>query len=150
MPTQIAEITVFGKAAPAGSKRAFRNPRTGKIMVADANRLAAPWKQQVAGAARAGYMGNPVIGPVELELTFVLPRPKSHYRTGKNAGVLKDWAVAARPTSKPDALKLARGVEDALTGILWKDDAQIVEEHLSKVYGEVEQTVIRAWLLNEG
>ena len=33
-------------------------------------------------------------------------------------------------------LKLARAVEDALTGIVWRDDAQIVDEQLSKVYGE--------------
>lgn len=33
----------------------------------------------------------------------------------------------------PDVLKLARGVEDALTGIVWRDDAQIVNESLSKV-----------------
>ena len=35
----------------------------------------------------------------------------------------------------PDVLKLARGVEDALTGIVWRDDAQIVNESLNKVVG---------------
>jgi len=32
-------------------------------------------------------------------------------------------------------LKLARAVEDALTGVIWADDAQIVDEVIRKRYG---------------
>jgi len=46
-------------------------------------------------------------------------------------------------------LKLARGVEDALSGILYMDDAQIVSERLTKLYGsparvEITVTVMSA------
>ena len=42
----------------------------------------------------------------------------------------------ARPTTKPDLLKLARGVEDAMSGIVYRDDAQITTEYLAKWYAE--------------
>jgi Holliday junction resolvase RusA-like endonuclease len=58
---------------------------------------------------------------------------------------------------KPDVLKLARAVEDALTGILYRDDAQIVTEVLRKRYGDPPRVEIRLspvatldQILNEG
>lgn len=73
-------------------------------------------------------------GPLRLALTFFRPRPKGHYGTGRNAGVLKDSAPDF-PTTKPDGLKLARSVEDALTGVVYLDDALIVEGVQRKRYG---------------
>jgi Holliday junction resolvase RusA-like endonuclease len=48
--------------------------------------------------------------------------------------VLKASAPIAPPV-KPDVLKLARAVEDAMSGIIYKDDAQIVTERLCDRYG---------------
>jgi len=70
-----------------------------------------------------------------LTLIFTKARPKGHYGTGRNAGILKDWALDLMPTGKPDVLKLGRAIEDAMNGVVYLDDSQIVEEHLSKVYG---------------
>jgi Holliday junction resolvase RusA-like endonuclease len=39
-------------------------------------------------------------------------------------------------------LKLARAVEDALTGVVWRDDAEIVAEGLAKLYGTPERVEI--------
>ena len=39
-------------------------------------------------------------------------------------------------TTKPDALKLARSTEDALTGIVWADDAQTAVLEISKRYAD--------------
>jgi Holliday junction resolvase RusA-like endonuclease len=169
------EFTVIGEAKPAGSKRAFRNPHSGRIIVTDANKGSKPWKQEVAAAAAAatdcatcggeGETGKDwnapprrcpacngtgkrdtelLTGPIALEITFVKPRPASHYGTGKNRGVLKASAPLY-PATRPDALKLARGVEDALSGVLYRDDAQIVTEYLLKRYGEPARCEIRVW-----
>ena len=135
-------FTVLGKAAPAGSKRAFKHPSTGRVMVVDANRNAAPWKQQVAGTARDYYDGPLLDGPLRLAVTFFSPRPKSHYGQGRNRNTVKP-AAPDYPTGRPDCTKLLRGVEDALTGVVWKDDAQIVAQHAFKLYGEPERTLIR-------
>ncbi len=37
---------------------------------------------------------------------------------------------------KPDKLKLMRSTEDALTGIIWGDDAQDISGSVDKCYGE--------------
>lgn len=127
------EFWVIGKPQPAGSKRAFRNPHSGRINVVDANRNAGAYKQQVAAAALDAHDGELLTGSLELTLIIRLARPKGHYGTGRNAHRLKPSAPHY-PTTKPDLLKLARGVEDALTGVVWRDDAQIVVEHLTKRY----------------
>jgi len=94
-----------------------------------------PWRQDVARAARLAYSGPLLVGAVKVSMMFSRSRPKGHFGTGRNAGKLKPWAEEARPTTKPDVLKLARAVEDALTGVVWRDDSQVVEETLSKVWG---------------
>jgi Holliday junction resolvase RusA-like endonuclease len=142
-------FTVLGKPEPAGSKRAFTNPRTGKAMVVDANKNAAPWKQQVAGAARVAFYDEAghrrpsalLEGPISLSVRFYVKRPRGHYGTGKNADRLRRSAPRY-PTTKPDATKLLRGVEDALTGIVWRDDAQIVDQYVAKRYGTPERCEI--------
>jgi Holliday junction resolvase RusA-like endonuclease len=60
-----------------------------------------------------------------------MPRPRAHF----GARGLRP-AAPAWPTVRPDVLKLARAVEDALTGLVWRDDSQIVVELLTKQYGE--------------
>lgn len=129
----MAELSfeVFGLPKPAGSKRAF--VRGGRAIVTDDCAGGRDWKQQVAAAARS-ELGEPLLdGPLELRVVFWLPRPKGHYGTGRNAEQVKASAPD-HPAVKPDVLKLARAVEDALTGVLWRDDAQIVSERLHKRY----------------
>lgn len=127
-------IVVYGDAQPAGSKRGFafkrQNGSTG-VAISDANPKSRDWKTQVSQAAGSQYGGDLLRGPIELTLRFFKPRPKSHYTS-------KGLITKSAPdewTSKPDVLKLARGVEDSLSGIVYADDAQIVDEHLQKRFG---------------
>lgn len=132
---------VDGVAKPAGSKRGFAIKKggvyTGRVAIVDANKNSRDWKTDVGIAAHRKAGINPELwtGPLHLTLAFVLRRPKCHYRSGKNAHLLRDDAPPF-PVGMPDATKLVRGVEDALTGILWKDDAQIVTQHVTKRYGD--------------
>jgi Holliday junction resolvase RusA-like endonuclease len=153
----LLEITVFGHAEPAGSKTSYVLKRKdgshvtrpdGSIIVntADANKKSKGWKQNVAQVVGAQWLaaGNqPLDGALALSITVFRPRPKGHFGSGKNEGKLKDWAVDEFPTTKPDVLKLSRGIEDALTGIVWRDDSQITDEILFKRFGEPERVVIR-------
>lgn len=41
-----------------------------------------------------------------------------------------------RPGKKPDIDNVMKGVADALSKVIWKDDAQVVEAHLVKTYSE--------------
>jgi Holliday junction resolvase RusA-like endonuclease len=147
-------IVVDGEAQPAGSKTSWvPKGKDGKpieragggiiVNTADANKKAKPWQRDVAAAASVQYDGPLLLGPLRVELIFYRPRLKGHFGSGRNAEVLKDSAPAY-PTSRPDALKLARGVEDALTGIVWRDDAQIVDEMIGKRWGKP-RCEIKVW-----
>lgn len=124
---------VPGIPKPGGSKTAFYNKKLGRAMVVDACKKNPQWKADIKVFAKQAYSGPILTGPIRLILEFAMPRPKGHYGSGKNADRLKDsappWHII-----KPDVLKLARTVEDALTGVIWGDDAQIVIEHLRKAY----------------
>lgn len=150
------KCTVYGKPQPAGSKRGFVNPKTKSVIITDDNRNAKPWQHEVAGAATkvatSTFLfqeGNasralPKTGPLSLLLEFYLRRPKGHYGTGKNAGRVKDSAPCS-PAVKPDTSKLVRAVEDALTGIVWHDDAQIIYQVAAKHYGLPERCEIKVY-----
>jgi Holliday junction resolvase RusA-like endonuclease len=133
-------VVVYGSAKPAGSKKGFRVPGTNHVRITDDNPKSKPWKLQVAQIAGEAMAGRELLeGPLEVSFQFFRPRPKGHIgMKGLNA---KGRSMPF-PAVKPDVLKLARAVEDALTGVVWRDDAQIVRELLAKEYGEPERVVI--------
>lgn len=135
-------IVVHGEAAPAGSKRIVPVGKRGGptfYRSVDANRKVEPWKKQVAYEA-AIAMGERALlrGPLEVTFTFFKRRPKGHY--GARGNLLP--SAPTHPTTRPDATKLVRGVEDALTGVVWNDDAQIVAQGAFKCWGEPERCVV--------
>jgi Holliday junction resolvase RusA-like endonuclease len=91
------------------------------------------WRDAIAWTARSVYKGDVLDSLLVMSLVFYKPRPKNHYGTGRNAEVLKDSAPAA-PGTKPDTGKLARAVEDALSGVIYADDALLVDTYHSKRY----------------
>lgn len=141
-------LTVFGRAAPAGSKKAV--PMGKRWGVVDDSKRSKPWKDQVAQQAGLAMAGRDLIRePVHVQFTFFVRRPKGHMGTGRNAGKVRPSAPQY-PAKKPDVLKLARAVEDALTGVVYNDDAQIVSEYLEKQYGEPERVEIAVQPMNGG
>lgn len=129
----ITKFFVAGIPAPGGSKRIVPHPKSGKPLITSACKRSRPWMRTVAKVARK-HFDEPLTGPVEFHFTFVLPRPKKHYGTGKNAEKLKESAPAYH-TIAPDSSKLTRAAEDALKGIAWKDDSQVVKHTACKDYG---------------
>lgn len=80
-------------------------------------------------------------GPLRCDVDFFLPRPRSHYRTGRNAHTLKGSAPSM-PAAKPDLSNLIKGTEDALNSTrgspgAWRDDAQICTMVARKRYAEL-------------
>jgi Holliday junction resolvase RusA-like endonuclease len=123
---------VPGIPKPGGSKRGFILPGTKRVIITDANPKSRDWKTSVSQVAN-DHGVTPLSGPLELSIDFIFPRPKGHFGTGKNEYVLKASAPQHH-TVKPDATKLTRSTEDALTGIAWRDDAQVAVQTISKWY----------------
>lgn len=128
-------IFVPGVPQPGGSKRGFFIKKINRVVITDANKKAAGWKQLVTLHASSEYKDEPYTGPLSVTITFQLLRPKGHYGSGSKSNILKA-SSPKHPTSKPDATKLVRSTEDALTGVVWKDDAQIVHQEVRKIYAE--------------
>lgn len=125
-----------GRPRTKGSVHAFR-AKNGAIVRKDSNPKTKAWAGVVSHAAQqAGVRVQE--GPVVLELEFYFLRPVSHYGTGRNAGTLKDGAPA-RPTGRNlgDLDKLERAVLDALSGVAFRDDSQVVDVRSLKWWVEI-------------
>ena len=77
---------------------------------------------------------QPLEGNIELKLYFYMPRPKSHYRTGKHSHVLKAKAPTYHRV-KPDLDNLVKMIADTLgKGGFYIDDSQICAILTIKAY----------------
>lgn len=126
-------FTAWGNAAPKGSAKGLvvTSKATGKAraVVTHDNSRTKGWQQTIAEAAGRALDEIPfgagmwATEPIRLLVVFYLARPKS---LGKKTNV--------HHTKKPDLDKLARSVGDALTGVLWNDDSQVVDLQVRKRY----------------
>lgn len=144
-----------GLAKTAGSKRAM--PIFGKgadgarvwkrNIVTDDCETGKGWRESVQASAVEAMGGlDPLMdGALELTVIFVMPRLKSHYRAN---GDLKPNAPEHH-TVKPDATKLVRAIEDALTAIVWKDDAMIARQVVEKRYGKKPGALVSIRVMDE-
>lgn len=136
------EFIAYGRPAPQGSKQAYpiyRGKRgakvfTGKVSQVEMSPHLKAWRTIVAEAAKAVKPPRPLEGYLAASMVFSIGRPKSHYRTGRFAHLLRDDAPLA-PNKRPDLSKLLRATEDALNGIVWADDELVIRyDRLDKVY----------------
>lgn len=131
-------INVVGIPAPGGSKKFVgMSKQSGRAILVDAGgKRNKTWRAACAAAAQAVMNANglkPLTGALRCECVFRMPRAQWH-RNPK--GFLVDRAPAW-PITRPDVLKIMRSTEDALTGIVWLDDAQIVQEWIDKKFAGV-------------
>lgn len=127
------QFTVLGKAAPQGSLKAF--VIAGRARLTSDNKKTMPYRQQVGWAALGALEGReqPFAAkhiPVRLALRFYFRKPDSVSK--KRFGCVV----------KPDLDKLIRSTCDAMTGIIWHDDAQITCVTADKAYDAVERVEI--------
>lgn len=121
---QTIKFTVFGKPAQMGSKKAF--VRGGRAIITDDNsEKRKNWANAVSTVAANAMGSTPMAtGAVKVKANFYFKRPNSHFGSGKNAEKLKDAAPELH-TQTPDLDKLIRCLGDAMTGIVYRDDALI-------------------------
>lgn len=113
-----SEFTVPGDPVPQSRPRVTRS---GNVYYAD---RIVRYRREVVLAARAARLPLRE-GPVWLGIEAVFQRPKSHIKKRGGVGVRPD--AAAFPFSRGDCSNLAKGIEDALLGVAYKDDSQVVE-----------------------
>ena len=120
----ILRCVVHGPPQPKGSMSAFPILRAGGrqgVRVTHSVK-SKHWERHVRDHSR-NYRPPWRDVPIQLNLTFHLPRPRSVKRF--------------LPWVKPDLDKLARAVCDGLQGNYYKEDSQICRMVLDKVYADV-------------
>jgi len=114
-------FTVYGDPKPQGSPQHRFVPNLGRSIAHEKPSLK-EWRRRVAMGAQAHVDSVLFDGAVELELTFLILRPKSAPKKRRY------------PTTQPDYDKLARSIGDALEKVLYRNDSQIVDAHVRKRY----------------
>jgi len=139
----LCSFRVDGQPRPQPRHRAFaRKGKDGRFHArAFDPGTAEGWKAAVALAAKPFLHGEPVGGPVRVDVEFIFERPKGHFGTGRNSGVLKPaaphWHTRGMGTNGGDRDNLDKAVLDALTQVgLWKDDGQVCDGSVRKRFAE--------------
>lgn len=148
----IISFSVYGTPASQGSKISFVSKHARKIdgkrfiVTKDDNRRLQFWRDHVAYQARQAYDGELLCGPIRMEIVLTMPRPKHHFKSGDTTRGLKanapEWC-----STKPDSFKLCRAVEDALSGVVYHDDAQIAHHIIERKYGAPCGVLVKIWKL---
>jgi Holliday junction resolvase RusA-like endonuclease len=136
-------FSVMGKPVPQGSMKAFIV--AGRPVITSATKGLKEWRNLIAYRAQdylreqgLGSLTQDSIGffqrgeAVNVTAVFQFSRPKSHLR--RDGSLTK--SAPREKASKPDIDKLARAVLDALTGVMFHDDSQVVELTVSKRYSD--------------
>ena len=125
----MVEFTVF--ADPVAQKR-HRHHRFGTYDPSKKD------KKQFYLQALKNRPKEPLSGNIFIDISFFMPRPKSHYRTGKYKHLLKPNSPQHYHQNKPDIDNLVKLVCDAIQGKnkFIKDDSMICSLKAQKVYAE--------------
>lgn len=127
------ELTVRGIPVPQGTARAYIRGERAIVVTKGRGRLD-DWRQAIATEARSAMGDRPLLeGPVVVRARFTWPRPKSHRST---SGGLRPAAPFSK-TTPPDVDKASRALLDALTGVVFRDDAQVVRLDAGKAFDDV-------------
>lgn len=129
-------LVILGVPEPQGSTRAFAIKRkgqpTGQVVVTSSNKKVKPWRQQVGWVAKEAMKGEICYEEtaISINMNFYFRKPKSLKKY--------EWAKITRP----DVDKLARAILDALTGIVYHDDSQVIGIDANKYFDDVPRAEI--------
>jgi len=130
---------VAGVPRPQGSKRLV-GFKTGHVHMIEASPEHKNWRASVSGVAHEAVAREKlemIDGPVALEVRFQFVRPASHY--GKHG---------VKPSAPPypkayDLDKLVRSVGDSLSGIVYRDDVEIITIIARKEWGDTVGALVK-------
>lgn len=101
----------------------------------DDNEKSKAWMDSVRSAAHEAWGRDLLDEPLALSIVFYFNRPSGHYRSGKLTAHLLTSRAPLDCMASRDLAKLIRSTEDALTGVVWRDD-KLICEYLSPMRRE--------------
>ena len=130
------KFTVFGEPVPQSRPRVTRygtyDPPKCKV-----------YKEEIAYSAKCymrhgGASESPYDNSLRLVVKIYRRIPKSFSRAKIEAAEKGD----IRPGTRPDTDNYLKGVADALKGVVWRDDSQVVDMYCGKWYSTNPRTEI--------
>lgn len=119
----ILDVRIFGLPVAQARARARTFQYAGHTRVSMYDPATSrDWKRTVLAQILPHKPPAPVDGPLVLTVVFYLPRPKSAPKR------------VQYPDRKPDLSNLVKAIEDALNGVVFTDDARLVDVGMSKRY----------------
>lgn len=123
-------IKILGNPVAQGRPRAFRR---GSFIGMYDPKKSKDWKSTVA--RQAVQQGASMLsGALKMDLIFFMPRPKSLSKK------------IIYHTKKPDLDNLVKAIKDALEGICYKNDSQVVESSEKKIYANDHEETAGVWI----
>lgn len=116
---------------PVPQLRPRVSSRGGYVRVYDPPKVA-NFKRILRSLAVNQYARPPLLGPLSVSLTFYRPVQKSISQSERELRLSNE----SKPVVKPDTDNYVKATLDALNGVLWHDDAQIVKIIGEKRYGD--------------
>lgn len=104
----------------------------------------ATFKKQLRSLATKMYHDAPVEGEIYLKVAFYRKIQKSISKKEHD----RRASGAHRPIVKADLSNYLKSFEDALNGVLWKDDAMIVHEEIDKYYSDKPRIEVEIYARN--
>lgn len=130
-------FVVRGHPVTQGSKRAFVVGQRAVLVESGGERLGS-WREAIAYTARAVRgQAEPLVGPVVVELHFEIQKPASCPKRRRT------WPIKRR---SGDLDKLERAALDAMTGVLFLDDSQVVDMHSKKDWAAASGPGVQVWV----
>lgn len=125
-------ITITLPGVPRGKERPrFGRGTTGAKAWAYPAKMTTAYERSLGWAAKTVMVGKPLLaGPLRLQMLAYMPIPLSWGKAMTAAAIEKK----IRPTGRPDFDNLLK-VVDGLNGVVWTDDAHVVEAFVAKYYG---------------
>ena len=131
------EFTIEGKVKP---KQSFRYTRQGfKYTPRDVKQYARDIQYSFYAKYPTWLPSMFFEKPLRAEIEVYIKMPKSFSKTKKQRAI----AGEIRPLIKPDVDNCTKNIFDALNGIVYPDDKQIVELSVKKFYSETEFVKVR-------
>ena len=120
----MTRFTVTGNPVAKGSMRAFVPRNWQRAVITAAHPKSKQWQTIIESVASTHFDAVSRL-PFRVVLCFAMQRPKK--------------MVREKHTVKPDIDKLTRCVLDALTGVAWRDDSQVISVRAYKRYARIDE-----------
>jgi len=124
------------------AKQSFRTTRTGQKYL-DASVI--KYRKAIRNMAilqMRKQKAEKIEGAVNMNIVYSFRRPKSLNKKERNE---IDSGKTVPKTTKPDIDNLTKAILDALNGIVWKDDAQVTQINIQKIWSAKDQIEVEIW-----